>query len=120
MTGKVWGTSALIESSPLFEMSWLEIKPRHECSLHVHRHKANGFLVIKGKLFILVVKNDYALEDVTELKAGDHMVVAAGEHHKFFTGGEGCVAIEWYTPMPLSTDIERKGHGGPIRRGKRA
>lgn len=119
MTGKIWGTTALIESMPVFEMHWLTIKPQHECSLHVHRRKANGFLVIKGRLFIDVAKNDYPLVDTTELKMGDHVVVPAGEHHKFRTGREGCVAIEWYTPALLGDDIERKGHGGKIERGRR-
>lgn len=116
ITGKVWGTTAVVEETPIFVMHRLRIKPMCECSLHVHRRKANGFYVIKGTLFIEVTKNDYPLTDVTELKPGQHMVVPAGEHHKFRTGREGCEALEWYTPTLLGDDIERKGHGGKVGR----
>lgn len=120
ITGKVWGTTALIEATPIFEMHRLDIKPHHECSLHVHRRKANGFMVIKGRLFVDVLKEDYPLTNTTELKAGDHVVVPPGEYHKFRTGREACVAVEWYTPALLSSDIERRGHGGKVIQGRGA
>lgn len=114
-TGKVWGTTELMKATPLFELHALTIKPMHECSLHVHRRKVNGFLVTKGRLFIDVVKNDYPLTDTTELKAGEYTEVRPGEHHRFRTGREGCEAFEIYYLDALSEDIERKGHGGPIK-----
>lgn len=75
-------------------------------------------MVLKGRLFIDVAKNDYKLTDVTELQPGEWMTVRPGEYHKFRTGVIGCVAFEIYYPEPLSEDIQRKGHGGPSARSK--
>lgn len=112
--GKVWGTTEPEIVTPTFEQHKLTIKPEHQCSLHVHRHKWNSFSVISGRLFIDVVKNDYSLTDVTELGPGKTHAVRPGEHHRFRTGPEGCEAWEMYWPAPLSDDIERKDHGGPV------
>lgn len=125
-TGKTWGTTECVRQTPLFEAHELHIKPNHKCSLHVHRHKWNDFLVIKGRLFIDVVKQDYPLTDVTELGPGEWTAVKPGEHHCFRTGDQECVAIEFYYPETLSDDIERRDHGGPceedihpVRKGAR-
>lgn len=117
--GKVWGATECVVSNPSLHMELLTIKPWHECSLHVHRHKRNAFQVIKGRLFIDVVKNDYPLTDTTELGPGEATEVKAGEHHKFRTGPQGCVCWEIYYPEPMSDDIERKGHGGEVERNQR-
>lgn len=114
MIGKCWGTTEAQIVSPTFEMHRLVILPNMQCSLHVHRRKWNAFLVITGRLFIDVVKNDYPLTDVTELVAGDSTTVGPGEHHRFRTGSEGCTAVEMYYTDALSDDIERKDHGGPV------
>lgn len=114
VTGKVWGTTEVVLSTALIEVHKLSIKPNYRCSLHQHRRKWNAFIVMSGRLFIDVVKNDYPLTDVTELKAGDLMSVPPGEHHQFRTGDEGCEAFEIYYPEALSEDIVRKDHGGKI------
>lgn len=114
VSGKVWGVTELLLQSPHVEVHRLTIKPKHRCSLHVHRTKWNAFLVLSGRLFIDVVKQDYPLTDVTELGPGDLMTVKPGEHHQFRTGAEPCKAIEFYYPDQLSEDIERKDHGGPV------
>lgn len=113
LIGKIWGSTEPVLMAPLFEMHRLTIKPQHQCSLHVHRKKANAFLVISGRLFIDVVKNDYALTDTTELGPGQITTVQPGEHHRFRTGNEPCEAFEMYYTETLSDDIERKGSGGP-------
>lgn len=114
ITGKVWGTTEIVLSTPLIEIHKLTIKPRHRCSLHVHRHKCNAFLVTSGRLFIDVTKNDYPLTDITELKAGELMTVPPGEHHQFRTGDDPCEAFEIYYPEALSEDIVRKDYGGTV------
>lgn len=114
MIGKIWGTTEQQIASPTFEMHRLIIKPNMQCSLHVHRRKWNAFLVLTGRLFIDVVKNDYPLTDVTELGPGEATTVGPGEHHRFRTGPEGCTAVEMYYMDALSNDIERKDHGGPV------
>lgn len=114
--GKVWGTTECKLSTPFVHGELLHIKPWHQCSLHVHRRKRNAFMVVKGRLFIDVVKNDYPLTDTTELGPGEITDVAAGEHHRFRTESQSCVCFEFYHPEPMSDDIERKGHGGKIER----
>lgn len=112
--GKVWGNTQQLLSTPLFSLHLLHIKPKHQCSLHVHRRKSNGFIVQSGRLFIDVVKNDYPLTDTTELGPGEFMTVPPGEHHRFRTGDEPCTAWEFYYLEPLADDIDRKDHGGEI------
>ena len=113
-TGKVWGSTECVLATPLIEIHRLKIKPMHQCSLHVHRRKWNAFLVVRGRLFIDVHKNDYALTDTTELRPGEWATVRPGEHHLFRTGRQECEAVEVYYPDVLSEDIERKGHGGKV------
>lgn len=112
--GKVWGSTEELLSTPLLAMHRLIIQPNMQCSLHVHRFKWNGFYVEKGRLFIEVIKNDYALTDVTELGPGQITTVKPGEHHRFRTGDEPCEALEFYYTEPLSDDISRKDKGGPV------
>lgn len=112
--GKVWGSTTELISTPMFAMHRLMIEPNMQCSLHVHRFKWNGFYVVTGKLFIEVIKNDYALTDVTVLVPGQITTVKPGEHHRFRTGDEPCEAMEFYYTEPLSEDIVRKDKGGPV------
>lgn len=114
MTGKVWGSTETILATPLMEIHRLQIKPLHQCSLHVHRYKWNGFFVVSGELTIETVKNDYALTDETVLGPGDFTTVKPGEHHRFKSGASPCEALEIYYTEPLSEDIQRKDKGGPV------
>jgi len=114
-TGKVWGSTEVVIATPLFEAHRLVIHPKRQCSLHAHRQKWNAFLVLKGKLFIEVKKNDYKLTDVTEIGPGQLTTVAPGEYHLFRTGNEPCEAYEFYYLSPLSTDIMRKNVGGRVK-----
>lgn len=111
-TGKAWGETECVIASPTFELHKLRIKPNHKCSLHRHRHKWNAFVVVSGTLFVDVVKQDYPLVDTTTLRAGEQTAVRPGEHHRFRTGKQWCVAYEMYYLEALSDDIDRKDHGG--------
>lgn len=111
--GKVWGITECILQSPFVEVHRLYIEPNHQCSLHVHQRKWNAFLVLSGELFIDVVKNDYALTDVTQLGVGEITSVRPGEYHRFRTGDKPCDLVEFYYPDGMSEDIVRKDHGGP-------
>lgn len=114
ITGKAWGTTEELLSTPMMSMHRLVIFPEHQCSLHVHRFKWNGFFVLKGRLLIDVVKIDYALTDTTDLGPGDITTVKPGELHRFRTGDKPCEALEFYYTEPLSEDIMRRGVGGPV------
>jgi mannose-6-phosphate isomerase-like protein (cupin superfamily) len=112
-TGKVWGVTRTLLDTPLFHQEWMEIKPMHRCSWHMHRQKFNSFVVISGQLMIEVRKS-YGLVDVTTLNAGEFTTVPPGEWHRFKTGGQACIAIEQYYLAALSEDIEREDCGGLV------
>lgn len=123
ITGKVWGTTTEIFKNPVTELHRLEVNRGTRCSTHKHEHKYNGFYVERGVLHIHVMKNDYALEDITILKAGDHMIVEPGEFHCFecpeaaIDGTESyspTIAYEAYWPALLGKDIVRIDVGGKI------
>ena len=112
--GKIWGTTEVLEKTPIVEVHRLNILPNMQCSMHKHLHKRNAFHVSSGKLYIDVVKNDYALTDTTTLGPGDYTVVMPNEFHRFRTGPEGAIGIEIYYPEPLSEDIIRADVGGKV------
>lgn len=114
ISGKIWGTTEAVLATPAVELHRLTVKPRHQCSMHRHLRKWNAFYVISGRLLIDVEKADYALTDTTELGPGMSMAVPPGEYHRFRTEGEPCEALELYYLAPLSEDIERRDHGGPV------
>lgn len=106
-TVKIWGTTAALVRSPLFEMHKLTIKPFHRCSKHIHEFKHNAFYVIEGTLHL-----DMAGRTRT-LKAGEHYTIKPKIAHQFRTGAEPCVALEMYYTEALSDDIVRYNTGGP-------
>jgi mannose-6-phosphate isomerase-like protein (cupin superfamily) len=112
ITGKVWGSTRLLLETPTFAIHELSILPCAYCSMHVHRHKFNGFYVISGRLRIEVLKSEYALTDITELGPGDFTTVKPGEDHRFLSGPEPVLALEFYYTPALSEDITRRDHGG--------
>lgn len=110
--GKIWGETRLIVSNPFCELHHIKIAPNSHCSLHLHRYKANGFLVLSGRLFIEAVKTGYALTDVTELGPGEHTTIPPNERHRFVTKDEPCEAVEFYFPQANGDDIVRDDVGG--------
>jgi len=112
INGKVWGTTTPLVQNSVSELHKITAKAGFRCSEHKHAHKWNGFYVISGVLEIHVRKNDYALTDVTVLRASDFTTVRPGEYH-WFKCVEDCVALELYYPEMLSEDIQRRDHGGP-------
>ena len=73
--GKIWGTTEVLEKTPIVEVHRLNILPNMQCSMHKHLHKRNAFHVSSGRLYIDVIKNDYNLTDITTLGPGDYTVV---------------------------------------------
>jgi mannose-6-phosphate isomerase-like protein (cupin superfamily) len=111
---KEWGTTELIRQTPLFEAHRIVVLPMHRCSLHVHRFKVNEFLVLKGRLFIETVGDDSPPVSAVEIGPGEMWAAPPNVHHFMRTGDEGCEAYEFYYPMALGEDIERRDHGGPL------
>ena len=110
-SGKVWGQTTKIFSTPFVEFHRIVVLAGYRCSKHKHEHKWNAFYVEQGKLRVHVFKRDYDLVDETELGKGDFMVVRPGEYH-YFVGLEDVLAFEIYYPEALSEDIVREVAGG--------
>lgn len=110
ISGKVWGSTELLEATSNCELHRIEAKRGGVCSQHLHQHKWNGFYVEKGCLLIRVWKNSYDLVDETVLKAGQYTKVAPGEYHQF-EALEDTIAFELYWSEFDHNDIQRKNVG---------
>jgi mannose-6-phosphate isomerase-like protein (cupin superfamily) len=109
--GKIWGSTEPLLVTPFIEVHRIFIEAGTHCSTHKHEYKHNMFYVVEGQLEIHVTKEDYDLEDVTELYDGQYTTVRPGEYHKFVAVTD-VEALEIYYPEPLSADIIRKDVGG--------
>ena len=112
ITGKVWGTTENILTTPMVELHRIRVVSNSQCSLHRHDHKWNGFYVLSGSLIIEAHKNEYDLVDRTVLTAGQFTSIPPGELHRFVCESPA-VALELYwidgiNPM----DIVREDVGG--------
>ena len=115
-SGKVWGTTELIEHTPSFEFHRIEFKANYCCSEHFHRTKWNGFFVESGVLVVKTWQNEpsedrkHMLCDQTVLRAGDYYKVEPGKWHQFL-GVEDGVAFELYWSEFDANDIIRRTVG---------
>lgn len=120
VAGKEWGETRPLLKTSLVEAHWIVATAGYRCSKHLHNFKWNAFVLVKGRLFIDVWKNDYPLTDTTLLdKPGQVCLVKPGEKHLFWTDyTSGAEAIELYYPETLSEDIVRDDCGGAIDEGR--
>lgn len=109
-SGKIWGTTQLLEKNPALELHRIQVDVGGVCSRHCHRHRYNGFFVESGRLLLRVWKNDYDLVDETQLGPGDYTRVAPGEYHQF-EALEPTVAFEIYWVEMPDSDIQRDTSG---------
>ena len=49
---KCWGRVMHVFSSPEVAMSYLEVEKGWQCSRHMHEERANGFMVLSGRIEI--------------------------------------------------------------------
>ena len=110
--GKIWGSTESLLVTPMIEVHRINIYPYSHCSMHKHEYKYNMFYVLHGKLNIHVRKNDYDLEDITELVGGEFTTVSPNEFHTFSTEDENVEALEIYYLNPIMEDIIRETVGG--------
>ena len=57
-SGKIWGSTELIEANNALEFHRIETKKGGVCSKHLHSFKWNGFYVESGQLLIRVWQNE--------------------------------------------------------------
>ena len=115
-SGKIWGTSQLIEHNNTFEFHRIEFKANHCCSEHYHKTKWNGFFVESGTLLVKTWQDEPSehranmLCDQTVLRAGDYYKVEPGKWHQFVGVDDG-VAFELYWSEFDANDIVRRTQG---------
>jgi len=111
-SGKVWGTTEVVESTDCFEFHRIEFKANVCCSEHYHKTKWNGFYVESGSLLVKVWQGDErdATVDHTVLRPGDYFKVPPGQWHQFVGVDDG-VAFELYWSRFNEDDIVRRTEG---------
>ena len=115
VSGKVWGTTELVERNGVLEFHRIVTKKGGVCSKHLHEYKWNGFFVESGKMMVRVWQKDYDLVDETILNAGDFMRVKPGVFHQFI-GMEDGVAFELYWAEFDHNDIKRESVGQHVNK----
>jgi len=110
--GKIWGTTQEFFNKNNVSIHRIEVKDGGFCSLHLHKHKNNIFLVEQGSLKVEIYRKDAGSDiiDETILGPGDIMNVEPGLLHKF-EALEDTIAFEIYY-VELTDDIERRNVGG--------
>jgi mannose-6-phosphate isomerase-like protein (cupin superfamily) len=110
VSGKVWGTTELIEANGALEFHRIEMEKGGVCSKHLHRYKWNGFYVESGVMIVRVWQRDYDLVDETIIGPGQYTKVKPGLYHQFECLASG-VAYELYWAEFNHNDIVRESVG---------
>lgn len=113
--GKIWGHTTPLFNKNNVEVHIAQIKKGGYCSKHIHKHKFNQFIVLKGKLQISIWKQ-YAkeeIEDITILTEFQECIVNPNDPHKFLAL-EDTTVLELYWVELNEVDIVREDHGGMI------
>ncbi len=108
-SGKVWGTTELIEANGSLEFHRIEMEAGGVCSKHLHQYKWNGFYVESGKMLVRVW-SDYGLVDETIIGPGQYTKVKPGAYHQFECIESG-IAFELYWAEFKHDDIQRETVG---------
>ena len=109
--GKCWGTT-----SPIFNKNNVEIHritgiKGARSSTHSHTSKLSMFFVERGKIAIIVEKNDYKLIDKTVLCTGQSTIIRPHEFHRFEVLEDDTICYEIYWTEIDPNDIVRKDCG---------
>ena len=106
VSGKAWGTTREIRP----DIHLIRVIAGGYCSVHRHRHRHNGFLVLEGQLLVRIWQEECV--DVLALGKHDYTEVVPGRWHQF-EALTSASAIEMYWTDPASPeDIERRSVGG--------
>lgn len=109
VAGKVWGRTAEVFKTPLFELHRIQVQAGHRCSEHRHATKFNGFTVESGLLRVRVWQSTGTVDE-TVLSPGESLVVPPGVFHQFIAETD-VVAYEAYWTELRSDDIDRRTVG---------
>jgi mannose-6-phosphate isomerase-like protein (cupin superfamily) len=106
---KVWGERWLIRQDSTHAVSYLKIEKGYECSFHRHQEKYNLFVVLSGRIAIIVEQFDH--NSTVYLTEGQSFTTKPGERHKF-VGFENSDVIEEMYVEYREDDIQRENKGG--------
>jgi cupin fold WbuC family metalloprotein len=109
--GKAWGTTALLYATRYLQAHLLEIKAGGYCSEHRHERKTNTFIVLSGRMEVLIWPEGVTKMDTTVLTSGNMSTIPAGVFHKFHAI-EDTVCLEVYESAEIGEDIARRTVGG--------
>ena len=108
--GKFWGSTRCLFVNESCEMHCFEANKDGYCSKHYHENKWNRFVVLSGRLKVIIFKDSG--QDETILTAGMFSDVPPKVDHKF-EALEDTTALEIYWTDGLDpSDIVRKDSGG--------
>jgi len=110
--GKIWGTTQPVFAWNSTDSHLIRVYKGFRCSNHVHKSKWNRFLVIAGKLKVVVLQDGQ--EDVTILGPNQIADIPPGRLHRF-ESIEEVIAVEYYWVGLDPDDIERQDYGRKIK-----
>ncbi len=109
--GKEWGDTQLLFAFNGTESHLIRVVKGGFSSKHKHQHKWNRFILISGRLLVIMV-HENETKDRTELQPGQVTDVPPGVVHGF-EAMEDSVAVEIYWVGLDASDIDRgNSHGG--------
>jgi mannose-6-phosphate isomerase-like protein (cupin superfamily) len=112
-SGKVWGETLEIVTTPFCSLHRAKIKAGYACSMHYHAGRANLFFVESGQVLVRVLQPN-GLEDETVLNPGESAAVAQGLKHRFECLEDAVVFELYYPPSMALADIVRDDTGGKL------
>jgi len=109
---KVWGDTQLLFAHHGVECHWIAFRAGYRSSKHRHEHKWNRFVVLQGRLRVVIFR-EYHNRDETNIYSGQATDVPPGVWHQFEAVEDG-VALEIYWTTLEAGDIERANTGGKM------
>lgn len=103
---KLWGEEHWIANNELYCGKILKLNEGYKCSYHCHEIKDETFYILKGKVFMIVEKDQFILN------VGDTIRLKPGIYHSF-TGIVDSEILEIST-QHFEDDSYRKDKSGPI------
>ena len=102
---KVWGQRWKVREDATHSSNILICKAGTRCSWHKHKHKANVFVLISGRILVITEYDDHLLET-----PGESLVIPPLISHEFQVLADSIVFEEMYVVYD-DEDIEREIEG---------
>jgi len=111
---KIWGDTQLLFAHHDVECHRITFRAGYRCSRHRHKHKWNRFVILEGRLRVVIFqRHERGERDETVVCPGQVTDVPPDVWHQF-EGVQDGVALEFYWTTLEAGDIERLNVGGKI------